>query len=271
MLEGRTCLVTGANSGIGRETALALAGMGAGVVMVCRNKDKGEAARKEILAKSRGGPVDLLLCDLSSFQSVRGLADEVRRRYPRLEVLVNNAGLFSLSGKTPDGFETTFEVDYLAPFLLTNLLLGLLKSSTPSRVVNVASAAHFGGHIDLEAIGRGGGGPGFRAYSNSKLAVVMFTYELARRLQGTGVTANCLHPGAVATGIWRIPSVVLRPFLRSAKKGAETSVYLASSQEVEGVSGKYFDDKKEKRSSEESYDEGKAAALWDLTAKLVGI
>jgi len=271
MLDGKTCLVTGANSGMGKETALALAQMKATVVMVCRNKRKGEAARREISKKAGNESVDLLLCDLSSLAEVRGLAAEVRNRYGKLHVLVNNAGLLSFSGKTVDGFETTFAVNYLAPFLLTNLLLELLKSSAPSRVVNVASVTHFGGHIDLAAIENRDTPWGFGAYSNSKLALVMFTYELARRLEETGVTANCLHPGGVATGIWRIPPVLVRPFLKSAKKGAETSIYLASAPDVEKVSGEYFEDKVAKKSSDESYEEKKALALWDATSKLVGL
>lgn len=271
MLEGKTCLVTGANSGMGKETALALAQMKAGLVMVCRNKEKGEAARDEIVEKTGNQGVDLLLCDLSSLAEVRRLAAEVQQRYAELHVLVNNAGLFSFSGKTVDGFETTMAVDYFAPFLLTNLLLERLKSSAPSRIVNVASAAHYGGHIDLDAIQKGGGAAGWGAYSNAKLALVMFTYELARRLKGTGVTANCLHPGTVATHILRIPPALARPFLKSAKEGAETGIYLASAPEVEGVTGEYFDNKAPKRSSEESYDEKKALALWQVTSKLVGL
>jgi len=271
MLDGKSCLITGANSGIGKETAQALAQMKANVVMVCRNKDKGEAARREIEKKTGNASIDLLLCDLSSLAEVRTLAAEVRNRYGKLNVLVNNAGLFSLSGRTKDGFERTFAVDYLAPFILTNLLLELLKSSAPSRIVNVSSVALFGGHVDLDAIEKGSLPSGWGAYSNSKLALAMFTYELARRLQGTGVTANCLHPGAVATNIWKIPPAVVRPFLKSAKEGAETSVYLASAPEVEGVTGKYFEKKSEKKSSEESYDEKKALALWDATSKMVGL
>jgi len=271
MLDGKTCIVTGANSGIGRETALALARMKANVVMVCRNKAKGDSARREISKELGNDSVDLLLCDLSSLAEVRTLAAEIRNRYGKLHVLVNNAGLFSLSGKTEDGFETTLAVDYLAPFLLTNLLLELLKASAPSRIVNVSSVAHFNGHIDLAAIEKKETPSGWGAYSNSKLALVMFTYELARRLQGTGVTANCLHPGGVATNIWRVPAAITRPFLRSAKEGAETSIYLASSPEVEGVSGKYFEDEKEKKSSDESYDEGRARELWDATSRLVGL
>ena len=271
MLEGKTCLVTGANSGMGKETALALAQMKATVVMVCRNKGKGDAARREISKKSGNESVDLLLCDLSSLAEVRSLAAEVRNRYGKLHALVNNAGVVSFRGKTVDGFEKTFAVNYLAPFLLTNLLLELLKASAPSRIVNVSSVTHFSGHIDLEAMRKGGGATGLGAYSTSKLALVMFTYEVARKLQGTGVTANCLHPGGVATNIWRIPPALMRLFLKSAKKGAETAIYLASSPEVEGVSGRYFENKSEKKSSEESYDESKALALWEMTSKMVGL
>jgi NAD(P)-dependent dehydrogenase (short-subunit alcohol dehydrogenase family) len=270
MLDGKTCLVTGANSGLGRETALALAQMKANVVMVCRSKEKGEAARAEI-EKAGNASVDLLLSDLSSLAEVRTLAAEVRNRYGKLHVLVNNAGVFSFSGKTSDGFETTLAVDYLAPFLLTNLLLDLLKSSAPSRIVNVSSVGHFSGHIDLAAIQKGSGPSGWGGYGNSKLALVMFTYELARRLQGTGVTANCLHPGGVATNIWRIPPALVRLFMKSPKEGAETQIYVASSPDVEGVTGKYFDDKAEKKSAKESYDEEEARALWDVTSKLVGL
>ncbi len=271
MLEGKTCLVTGANSGIGKETALGLARMKANVVMVCRSKDKGEAARREIAAKAGSDSLDLLLCDLSSLAEVRRLAADVRSRYSELHVLVNNAGLFSLSGKTVDGFETTFAVDYLAPFLLTNLLLELLRAGSPSRIVNVSSVAHFGGHIDLNAIADKTTPSGWGGYSNSKLALVMFTYELARRLRGTGVTANCLHPGVVATSILRIPPALLRPFLKSAKEGAETSVFLASAPEVEKVSGEYFENKAAKKSSDETYDEKKALALWGATSKLLSL
>jgi NAD(P)-dependent dehydrogenase (short-subunit alcohol dehydrogenase family) len=271
MLEGKTCLVTGANSGMGKETALALAEMGATVILVCRNKTKGEAARQEISKKSGNKSVDLLLCDFSSLADVRGLAAEVRNRYGKLHVLVNNAGVFRFSGRTADGFEPTFEVNYLAPFLLTNLLLELIRSSAPSRIVNVSSVAHFSGHIDLDSIKRKETPSGWGAYATSKLALVMFTYELARRLQGTGVTAKCLHPGGVATNIWRIPPALMRLFMRSAKEGARTANYLATSSEVENASGKYFENEFAKKSSAESYDEDKARRLWDTTSELVGL
>jgi len=272
VLEGKTCLVTGANSGIGKETVVGLSRMGARVIMVCRNRERGEAARNDIIRKTGSSAIELLLCDLSSLAQVRKLADEVRDRYDALHVLVNNAGSFSLGGGTTvDGFETTLAVNYLAPFLLTNLLLGFVTASSPSRIINVSSAGHYGGEIDLNQITRGRAGALMSAYSNSKLALVMFTYELARRVRGSGVTVNCLHPGMVATRIWRLPTFLTRPFMISAKSGAETTLYLASSPELESSTGRYFDNKKEKRSSIESYDEERAKLLWDATCKLVGL
>lgn len=272
VLEGKICLVTGANSGIGKETVMGLSRMGARVIMVCRNGKRGEAAKSEVIRKTGNSTMELLLCDLSSLAQVRKLADEVLSKYNALHVLVNNAGTVSLTETTTvDGFETTLAVNYLAPFLLTNLLLDLVRASAPSRIINVASVSHYGGKIDLDQTRRGRAGASMTAYSNSKLALVMFTYELARRMQGSGVTVNCLHPGAVATIMWRLPSFLTRLFLISPKSGAETTLYLASSPEVEGSSGRYFEKKKENHSSSESYDEEKARLLWDATCKLVGL
>jgi NAD(P)-dependent dehydrogenase (short-subunit alcohol dehydrogenase family) len=272
MMENKTCLVTGANSGIGKETVMGLSRMGAKTIMVCRNRERGESARSEVIHKTSNSSVELLLCDLSSLAQVRKLADEVLDRYGALHVLVNNAGTVSLTGGTTvDGFERTFAVNYLAPFLLTNLLLGLVRASSPSRIVNVSSGAHYGGRIDLNRIASGRAGAGMGAYSNSKLALVMFTYELARRSQGSGVTVNCLHPGVVATRIWRFPTFLTRSFMISATSGAETTLYLASSPEVEGMTGRYFEKKKEKPSSAESHDEEKARLLWDATCRLIGL
>jgi len=268
-MEGKTCVITGANSGIGKETALGIAGLGARVVMVCRNSEKGALAKEEIIRKSGNDAVDLLLADLSSLQEVRDLSNRLTDRYERLDVLVNNAGFFGVGlNKTHDGFETTFAVNYLAPFLLTNLLLDMLKRSAPSRIVNVASVAHVWGQIGFNNLGKG---RSVRAYNNSKLALVLFTYELARRLQGSGVTANCLHPGVVATNLWRVPSWLTGLFMVSAREGAETSIFLASSPEVEGVSGKYFHKRTSKSSSSTSYDEQLAERLWDASAQLVGL
>jgi len=277
-MAGRICLVTGANSGIGKETARKLSDLGATVVMVCRNKDKGQKAMAEI-TKAGSGSVELMLADLASLETVRSLAKEFLEKHDSLHVLVNNAGGVSVSrSETVDGIETTFQVDYLSHFLLTNLLLGALKKSAPSRIVNVSSAAHYRGTLDLDDLPMKDGYGVMKAYSRAKLAQVLFTYELSRRLQGTGVTANCLHPGVVATNIWTrsmgpfsFVGNFSRLFMISPQEGAETSVYLASSPEVEGVTGKYFDSKQEKRSSAESHDQVLAQRLWVESEKMCGL
>src|SRR3989449_1342233 len=278
-MAGRICMVTGANSGIGKATAAGLAEMGATVILVCRNKEKGEAALSEIKEKSGNNSLDLMLADMSSLQSVRQLASEFRRKYDRLHVIVNNAGLFMIRRKTTgDGLETTFEVDYLSHFLLTGLLIDLLKAGAPSRLVEVSSIAHYNGHIDFDDLQGEKGYGGWKAYSQAKLAQVLFTYELARRLKGTGLTANCLHPGTVATNIWSRPlgpagfiMKLPRLFMTGPEGGAKTPVYLASSSDVEGVSGKYFTNKKEKESSKESNDEQVARRLWLVSEDLTGL
>jgi len=272
-------MVTGANSGIGKATAMGLAEMGATVILVCRSKEKGEAALSEMREKSGNNSLDLMLADMSSMRSVRQLASEFRRKYDRLHVLVNNAGLFMFTRTTTgDRLETTFEVDYLSHFLLTGLLIDLLKASAPSRLVEVSSIAHYNGHIDFDDLQGEKGYGGWKAYSQAKLAQVLFTYELARRLKGTGVTANCLHPGAVATNIWSRPlgragfiMKLLRLFMMGPEGGAKTPIYLASSPDVEGVSGKYFTNKREKESSKESNDEQVARRLWLVSEELTGL
>ena len=277
-MAGKVCMVTGANSGIGRVTAEELAGMGATVVMVCRNRSKGERALSEMREKT-GGSLELLLADFASLDSVRRLAEEFRKTHDSLQVLVNNAGRVGVRRSvTADGFETTFQVNYLSHFLLTRLLLDSLKRGAPSRIVNVSSESHYGGSIPLEDLQLTKGYGVMKAYGQSKLAQVLFTYELSRRLTGTGVTANCLHPGSVATnfgwgalGPFSFIGKISRLFLISPAKGAETPVYLASSPEVEGVTGKYFDKKMEKRSSEASYDEKLAAKLWEKSSAMVGL
>ena len=277
-MQGKICMVTGANSGIGKATALALAQMGATVVMVCRDRARGEEARSEITTKSRKNAVDLLLADLSSQQSIRQLVGNFQQHYTHLHVLINNAGAtFPGRRETVDGLEMTFAVNYLAPFLLTNLLLDVLKASAPARIVNVSSATQASGSIqmdDLQAEKH------YRsAYGQSKLAEVLFTYELARRLQGTGVTANCLHPGFVATNFGQIGTApVMRTAVKfvsrfgmSPEEGAKTSIYLASSPEVEGVTGTYFVKSIPKRSAAISYDESLQRQLWEQSAKLVNL
>lgn len=275
-MRGKVCLITGATSGIGQATAHALAQQGATVLLVARDPARGEATRAAIQAASGNDAVAVLLADLSSQASIRSLAAEVVARYPRLDVLVNNAG--GLNGArtlTVDGLELTFAVNHLAYFLLTNLLLDTLKASAPSRIVNVTSEAQSNGRIHFDDLQGERGYSSMRAYSQSKLANILFTYELARRLAGTGVTANCVHPGVVRTGYgatgpaWmRGVIVAARPFMRTPEKGAETVVYLASAPEVEGVTGKYFADKRERRSSAVSYDPAVAARLWQVSEQL---
>lgn len=273
-LKGQTCVVTGASGGIGRETARALAGRGARVVLVCRDRTKGEAARAEIAAS--GGEADLELCDLSSQASIRELAGRLQRDHARIDALVNNAGLI-LPGRstTVDGFETTFATNHLGYFLLTTLLLDLLRASAPARIVNVSSEAHRGATLDFDDLQSERSYSSWTAYGRSKLANIYFTYELAERLRGSGVTANCLHPGVVASGFGRgKPGVVrwavtlARPFMINEAKGAATSIYLASSPEVEGVTGKYFAREREKRSSTVSYDIGARRRLWEASEAL---
>ena len=269
-------MVTGASSGIGLETAVALAQAGARVAVVCRTAEKGELTVREIRRRSQSPDVLLFVADLSSQRAVRALAARLARDLPRLDVLVNNAGLMLAERVlTEDGIETTFAVNHLAYFLLARLLEPTLVAGAPARIVNVASRAHESGTLRFDDLMGTKAYDGWKAYAHSKLANVVFTYELARRLAGTGVTANCLHPGVVGTNIgnagpsWiRFGIKLARPFLLSSAKGAATSIYLASSPEVEGASGKYFVDRRERRSSDESYDRAVATRLWDVSEEL---
>ncbi|HYR80888.1 MAG TPA: SDR family oxidoreductase, partial [Thermoplasmata archaeon] len=248
LMGDRVFLVTGANSGIGKATGLGLARLGGTVVMACRSATRGDAARQDIVRDSGNSKVYLEIVDLASEDSTRSFAEEFTRKYPRLDVLINNAGVYKSHREvTPDGLERTFEVNYLSGFLLTHLLLDLLKKSAPSRIVNVSSRAHSGGTIhfdDLQGEQRYGG---FGAYGQSKLAQILFTQELARRLQGTGVTVNACHPGVIRTnlGMGGTSAVVrfVRMFFKGPEKGAETPIYLSVSPEVAGVTGKYFANK----------------------------
>ncbi|MGZ4139616.1 MAG: SDR family oxidoreductase [Actinomycetota bacterium] len=277
-MDGKVCVITGGTSGIGKETARALAERGARVVLINRNAEKGTAVAAEI-ARTATVPVEMVHGDMSSFASIRAAAAGVLDRYPRIDVLINNAGVFRVRRHvTADGFEETFAVNHLAPFLLTNLLLARLKESAPSRVVIVASDAHRGAVLDFTDLLLEHRFGSWKAYSRSKLANVMFSYALARRLNGSGVTANSLHPGFVATRLGsgnKIPIVpvyvLLRPFTISPRAGAETSVFLASSPDVEGVTGKYFDKKKDVRSSRVSMDEEAQELLWKMSAELTGL
>jgi NAD(P)-dependent dehydrogenase (short-subunit alcohol dehydrogenase family) len=274
---GKIVLITGANSGIGKATSMGLAQLGATVIMVSRDKAKGEEARNEVMEKNGNKRVDLIVADLASLDVVKRLAKEFKRRYERLHVLINNAGgINSKRTLTKDGYETTLGVNHLAHFLLTNLLLDTLKKSAPSRIINVSSFAHKLGKFDFDDLCVERRYSALGAYSRSKLANVLFTYELARRLEGTNVTANALNPGMVRTRFGRTGSkgmsfafALLSPFMKSPAKGAETSIYLASSPEVEGVSGKYFVKKRPVESNKLSYNRKMAKRLWEASEKLV--
>ena len=263
-MKDKVCIVTGSNSGMGKETALALANMGAKVVMVVRNPERGEKALAEIISKTGNHSTALMVCDLSSMDSIRYFVREFKNKYDRLDVLVNNAGaIFSKRQTTVDGFERTLAVNYLGLFLLTQELLPLLKSSAPSRIINISSGLHKSGKIDFDDLQSMREYNGRKAYNNAKLMVIMHAYELARRLEDTGVAVNVVLPGFVATNLGRNSGSrlqsfmfrIVRPMQVSAKKGAETTIYLASSSEVKGVTGRCFSRLKETTTAPISYDQ----------------
>lgn len=277
-MAGKVCLVTGANSGIGKVTALELARAGATVVMVCRNPSKGSAAQREIRQRSGNETVDLLLADLSSLQAVRQLATDFQQKYQQLHVLINNAGgPFMQRRLNVDGFEKTLVVNYFSVFLLTNLLLDMLKTSAPARIINVSSVAHFSAQLDLDDLQMTKRYSVFNAYGRAKLALILFSYELAKRLEGSGVTVNCLHPGVVATNIWSQPlPEFLRPLVGlfsrgfgiTPEEGAQTMLFLATSSEVEHVTGKYFEKCQEKQSARSTYDSELQQRLWNISDEI---
>ncbi len=275
---GDVALVTGASSGVGREVALDLAKRGYTVVMLCRNLLRGEEALKDIIEKSGNQSVHLMICNLGNISEVRVFAEDFKKRFQQLNILVNNAGVILPSRHTTkEGYEMQFAVNFLGPFLLTQLLLNLLKTSAPARIINVSSGAHKVGKIHFNDLQLEKKYTLFRAYAQSKLAITLFTYELARRLEGTGVTVNCLHPGAVATnmginrktGFGKTITKLLKPFFLTPEQGAKTAIYLAVSPEVEKVSGQYFYKEKGVVTSKRSYDVGVAQKLWDVGLKLI--
>lgn len=271
-------LITGGTSGIGKATATALAAMGAEVIITGRNRERGEKAAEEI-RRDTGGKVDLALADLASQAEVHRLAEEFRQRYDRLDVLVNNAGLVqSKRTETEDGLESTFAINHLAPFLLTNLLRDVLEESAPSRVVTVSSEAERWGNIDFDDLQSKKKYRGFPVYGMTKLANIMFTYELAGRLKGTGVTATCMHPGAVNTrfgtnnsGPMTILFRLFKPFMRTPEQGADTLIWLASSPEVEGASGRYYSDRKPIEPKKIAQDPEARRRLWEESERLTGL
>jgi NAD(P)-dependent dehydrogenase (short-subunit alcohol dehydrogenase family) len=277
-MSGKICLVTGATNGIGKAAAQALAQLGATVVIVGRNAPKTAQLVEEIRASSGNNNVDSLLADLSSQQEVRRIADEFKSSYPHLHVLLNNAGgTFTTRQLSVDGIEMTFALNHLAYFLLTNLLLDTIKASAPARIINVSSDAHSGGKIDFDNLQGERSYSGFGPYGNSKLANILFTTELAHRLEGTGVTVNALHPGLTSTGfgknnpgfLMKIMGAVIPLIARSPEKGAATSIYLASSPQVQSITGKYFVDCKVTQPAPQAADRTVARRLWDVSAEMV--
>lgn len=279
-MAGKTVLITGGTGGIGKATAIGLAALGARVGITGRDRARAEAAAADIRAAAASGSVDVFAADLSAQAEVRRLAAELLGAYPRLDVLINNVGgYWAHRHVTADGLEHTFALNHLAPFLLTNLLLDRLMASAPARVVTVSSGAQAMGKIDFDDLQGAKNYSGQRAYNQSKLANVMFTYELARKLDGTGVTATVLHPGVVrtafgaedSTAMFKLMLPLVRPFMKTPAQGAATSIYLASSPEVEGVTGRYFANRRAKTSNKASYDTAAAAQLWQVSADLVGL
>jgi len=278
MNEKNVVLITGGNAGMGKATAAELARLGNLVVILARSKERGKIALAEIKKESGSDEVHLMICDLANQASIRRFASEFKVRYDRLNVLINNAGVIvPQRHETSDGFELQFGVNHLGHFLLTNLLLETIKSSAPARIINVSSGAHKAGKIYFEDLSLKKNYNLIKAYAQSKLANVLFTYELADRLKGTGVTVNTLHPGAVAsqmginreTGFGTVITSVLKPFFRTPLEGASTAIYLATSEEVKDTTGKYFYNKKPIQSSKISYDKELAKKLWEVSERLV--
>jgi len=278
-MRGKTCLITGATQGVGFATAKALATKGARVVLVGRDETRTARAVTRIKEETGNSKVSYLIADLSSFDAVRELARTFKNAHSTLDVLINNAGGMSRRRKvTSDNFELSWKVNHLAYFLLTAELLPLLKASSPARIINVASTAHYRGQIDFDDLQGEKHYAMWKAYQQSKLANVMFTYALARRLEGTGVTANCLHPGLVASGfvanigpLEKLFAPLIKLVMISPEEGAKTSIYLASALGVASINGKYFDKGQPMRSSDASYNEDVQERLWALSAEQTGV
>ncbi len=270
-MKNKIVLITGATSGIGKETALGLAKLGATIVFTTRDNLKGEKTKKELIATTNNKNIRMLKCDLASFESIRNCCKEFKSKYDKLHVLINNAGVWDFKRReSKDGIENIFATNYLAPFLMTNLLLDILKKSSPSRVINVTSGMHYG-TINFDDIELKQKFSGAKAYRQSKLGLILFTRFLAKKLEGTGVTVNCVHPGMNKTDLGRDAGgffqMIFKLMGKDPEIGAETSTYLTSSPDVENITGEYFAKKKIKRSSKESYDMDLAEKLWNVSEK----
>ncbi|NHJ86538.1 MAG: SDR family oxidoreductase [Asgard group archaeon] len=273
-MKGKICLVTGATSGIGLEIAGGLAEQGATVIITGRNEDIGKQVVQNIKNRTRNSLIELLIADFSKQSEVLRLVNEIKERYDRLDVLVNNAGLYQPEHTiTEDGIEMTYAVNYLAPFLLTNKLLELLRKGQPSRIVSTSSSFHKAGKINFDDINMTKHYSGMQAYMNSKLALIMFTYHLSEKIKATGLTVNTYHPGIVKTNLPRQRSfysflLSAAPFFITPKKGADTAIYLASSPEVQNITGKYFVKRKPQETSKTSYDKQLQEELWKISSEL---
>ena len=272
-VKNKIVLITGATSGIGKETAICLASLGTTIVMTARDQNKGISTKKEIIQATNNKNIDVIHCDLASFESIRNCCNEFKTKYQSLHVLINNAGTWDFKRReSKDGIENIFATNYLAPFLMTNLLLDIIQKNKPARIINVTSGLH-SGTINFDDIEFKHNFSGMKAYGQSKLAIILFTRLLAEKLKGTGVTVNCVHPGMNRTNLGRdagtFSRIGFKLLGKDPKKGAETSIYLASSKEVENITGEYFVKKKIKQSSKESYNMDVAERLWDVSVKYV--
>ena len=275
-LNSKICIITGATSGIGRETAIALAGKGATLVLPVRNLLKGKELKEEIYSKTGNSRVDIMECDFASLLSVRNFSSAFLNKYDRLHILINNAGLWeSKPHKSHDGIELTFAVNHLAPFLLTNLLLDVMKKSAPGRIVNVSSEAHRSGRMKFDDLEGKKSWNSLRAYGQSKLANILFTVKLAEILKDHNITVNCLHPGVVATNLFTLlPKFLMKfasLFMLSPEKGAQTTIFLATSPEIGNITGQYFSKKKIKRTTSEARDKEVADRLWEISLEITDL
>ncbi len=275
-MKGKVVIITGATSGIGKETAISLAKMGAIIVIATRNIEAGEKIKKEIVQITKNNNIDYLQCDLASMNSVRKFCDSFKEKYERLDVLVNNAGTWDFEGRkeSEDGIENIFAVNFVAPFLMTHLLLDMIKKSAPSRIINLSSALHTG-TINFDDIEFREDWSGFKAYRQSKLAIILFTRKLANDLKDANVTVNCIHPGMVSTKLGRdaggFSRLFFKVFGKSPKVGAETSIFLASSPDVKKITGEYWSNSKIDKASKESMDMEAAERLWKIGLEYIGV